>query len=132
MRFIFIVLFLVSFGSISMGGMGDVYYCESTNFLIINGNKYKPEIFKPGTFKFKWEDMKIKFGGNHSYLTDTELTLTSQHPSYDNFFAHSALHLLSFDKGMFLYTTWYFYDPNPNVKSILNAFLTITAKCDKF
>ena len=28
MRFIFIVVFLVSFGSVSMGGVGDVYYCD--------------------------------------------------------------------------------------------------------
>ena len=27
MRFIFIILFLISFGSDSMGGVGDVYYC---------------------------------------------------------------------------------------------------------
>jgi len=29
MRFIFIILFLVSFGSVSMGGVGDVYFCET-------------------------------------------------------------------------------------------------------
>ena len=28
MRFIFIVLFLVSFGSFSMAGVGDVFLCE--------------------------------------------------------------------------------------------------------
>ncbi len=28
MRFIFIVLFLISFGSVSMGGVGDVYFCD--------------------------------------------------------------------------------------------------------
>ena len=35
MRFIFIVLFLVSFGSVSMGGVGDVYYCSMENILEI-------------------------------------------------------------------------------------------------
>ena len=28
MRYIFIVLFLVSFGSLSMGGIGDIIFCE--------------------------------------------------------------------------------------------------------
>ena len=28
MRYIFIVLFLVSFGSVSMGGIGDIIFCE--------------------------------------------------------------------------------------------------------
>ena len=28
MRYIFIVLFIVSFGSVSMGGIGDIIFCE--------------------------------------------------------------------------------------------------------
>ena len=36
MRYIFIVLFLVSFGSVSMGGVGDVYLCEVGQNLAID------------------------------------------------------------------------------------------------
>ena len=38
-RFIFIILFLVSFGSVSMGGVGDVYYCDETINLDIKNHK---------------------------------------------------------------------------------------------
>ena len=36
MRSIFIVLFLVSFGAVSMGGVGDVYFCEETQNILVD------------------------------------------------------------------------------------------------
>ena len=36
MRFIFIVLFLISFVSVSMGGVGDVYFCEEIQNILVD------------------------------------------------------------------------------------------------
>tara|TARA_Y100000813_G_C23872793_1_gene216528 strand:- start:106 stop:258 length:153 start_codon:yes stop_codon:yes gene_type:complete len=50
MRYIFIVLFLVSFGSVSMGGIGDIIFCEMDEtsgldeFGLINPPKGKLQI----------------------------------------------------------------------------------------
>ena len=53
MRYIFIVLFLVSFGSVSMGGVGDVYYYETVK--IISNAHEKNEITEYENMKFKFK-----------------------------------------------------------------------------
>ena len=52
MRIIFIVLFLVSFGSVSMGGVGDVYFCETIKSVAVDKKK-KFLRYETSRFKFK-------------------------------------------------------------------------------
>ena len=59
MRYIFIVLFLVSFGSISMGGVGDVYFCDEKQHMMIKDHKLTK--YKLGKFKFKMDPNHIGF-----------------------------------------------------------------------
>ena len=59
MRFIFIVLFLVSFGPVSMGGVGDVYFCNNEFDEYIDVKEKKTGSVELGKFKFKIELEKI-------------------------------------------------------------------------
>ena len=59
MRYILIVLFLVSFGSVSMGGVGDVYFCRvvQSTYMYSDPNNSTIKIFNNDigkTFKLKW------------------------------------------------------------------------------
>ena len=73
-RFVFINLFLVSFGSVGMGGVGDVYFCEEIENIVIgrqDGGKLSPmpgEIIhiKSGNFKFKMDSNEIIFSKDKS------------------------------------------------------------------
>ena len=77
LRYIFIVLFLVSFGSASMGGVGDVYYCEvEKNFSIWKHSLKNEKNDQPKRFKFriqKKEDTKdnliIKYSKSDRVIT---------------------------------------------------------------
>ena len=65
MRFIFIALFLVSFGSVSMGGVGDVYYCEIIkydNFFLNKDGNHTSVDWPVKTFMFKWRNGSIISG----------------------------------------------------------------------
>ena len=58
MRYIFIVFFLVSFGSVSMAGVGDVYYCGIKNYFELRDTKTYTKskccgYVKDKTFTFK-------------------------------------------------------------------------------
>ena len=71
MRFIFIVLFLVSFGSKSLAEKFTVWYCEGRHYVInpapdeddplINDWRNSPMVFKTENFKFKQTDDFIEF-----------------------------------------------------------------------
>ena len=58
MRFIFIVLFLISFGSLSMGGVGDVYFCNKIVNKWYRGFTEKVEM-ELNTLKFKIENKRV-------------------------------------------------------------------------
>ena len=66
MRFIFIVLFLVSFGSVSLGGVGEVYYCatEHAYYLQTDG----VEKIDKQRFEFKYDDQFIDFGSKSTFF----------------------------------------------------------------
>ena len=80
MRFIFIVLFLVSSGSFSMAGVGDVYFCNvvsDTNMWVINHEKkshLRETKFK--NFNFKWEKSKIIIDDEFHLFIYDELPIT--------------------------------------------------------
>ena len=59
MRFIFTVLFLVSFGSVSMGDLGDVYVCESVQNIDVSHLKIADN--RKLKFKFMVLDRFINF-----------------------------------------------------------------------
>ena len=50
MKFVFIVLFLVTFGSVCMAGAGDVYFCQVEKNMAYE----KDRIIRGGQFKFKF------------------------------------------------------------------------------
>ena len=98
MRFIFIVVFMVSFGSVSMSGVGDVYYCEMINLVSINDHKINN--YESQKFKFKWDQSQIKFGKS-SYFEDVIATIIWQIGNEVNnaFEAKDGGLHLKFDKG---------------------------------
>ena len=82
MRWLIIVLFLVSFGSISMAEEGDVYYCEVhhnhnyTLTMMIDAGKY--------IFKFKLTENELIFKNptlkntKHKLFTDLTVPIVQQ------------------------------------------------------
>ena len=69
MRLFFINLFLVSLGSVSMGGVDDVYYCEIKKSLLITNDHVVDNMkYDPHRFKMKWE--KDNLGNEQLNLYD--------------------------------------------------------------
>ena len=73
MRILITVLFLVSFGSVSIAGVGDVYYCTTDQGIYIN--HHKTNRVEPGKFTFKITESHIRFAkaqvfetGKHGFL----------------------------------------------------------------
>ena len=66
MRYIFIVLFLASFGSFGMGGVGDVYLCKSVRNIYVSHLTLKDN----GKLKFKFivDTYVYRDGGNWKEL----------------------------------------------------------------
>ena len=126
MRLLITVLFLVSFGSVSMAGVGDVYYCETTHYVEIREHRLLRH--KPMKFKFIWEsENKIKFGSDNNYFMDmSSKSVTSSFPSHEYFMATTkpfSLGVFGFDSGNFNYA----YASTKGHKVV-----AITAKCGKF
>ena len=87
MRFIFIVLFLISFGSVSMGGVGDMYFCNvvsDTNMWRMNHEK-KSHLRETGLkkFNFKWEKSKIIIDDEFHLFIYDELPIAYTQKSAD-------------------------------------------------
>ena len=122
MRFIFIVLFLVSFGSVSMGGICDVYYCDETINLEIQNHKIQK--YKPGKFKFKWEENQIKFGSEDHWFKNQTTTITKNWPSLESFILKDEKSITSSQSGDF-----YFFG---NYLLAKPRIIIITATCSKF
>ena len=116
MRFIFIVLFLVSFGSASMGGVGDIYFCEPKNYIIINED-HGARSYILEKFKFKWEQSQIKFGKG-SYFDDASYNIELIRD--EHFQARRFYSFIQFDKGDFFYS------------QTTDSITAISARCDKF
>ena len=79
MRYIFIVLFLASFGSFGMGGVGDVYMCESVRNIYVSHLTLKDN----GKLKFKFLvlDRFINFSrdSNPGHFLGLRLPFTEKH-----------------------------------------------------
>lgn len=119
MRYIFLILFLVSFGSVSMGKWGDVYYCEMTN--LVNIKNHNHEKFLNQKFKFRWEKSNIvmKSDGyfNNTMYLDLDNPLSEIFSGKDE----TGSSIVNFKDG-----NLYFSQTTPsNVTSV-------SAKCDKF
>ena len=75
MRNLFIVLFLVSFGSVSMGGVGEVYFCETIKSVILHPKKQLQLIDKSEKFKFKLYNSEILFGSENNSFKDFQMAV---------------------------------------------------------
>ena len=71
MRIIFTVLFLVSFSSVGVGGVGQVFFCESIENMEVS-KKSGAERFVPIKFKFQYTGSKIKFGDEDNFFKGIE------------------------------------------------------------
>ena len=122
MRFIFIVLFLVSFGSVSMGGVGDVYYCETTNMLMIDEHKFM-EILNQDTekFKFKLEKSLINVVADFPIKGLYTFEMSDAKENYFSAYNKNAGGIITYKKGTLYITSISF-----------NGAVAISAKCDKF
>ena len=122
MRFIFIVLFMVSFGSVSMAGVGDVYYCEMTVFGHIKNHEFTR--YSPEKFKFIWGDKKMKLVSNDGYFGTWVYDIDFQSKTTEWFTAFNSLTKttrVSFNDRTFHYT-----------QTLREEIFSISAKCDKF
>ena len=79
MRFIFTVLFLVSFGSVSMGDLGDVYVCESVQNIDVSHLKIADN--RKLKFKFMVLDRFINFSrdSDPGHFVGLRLPITENH-----------------------------------------------------
>ena len=127
MRNLFIVLFLVSFGSVSMGGVGEVYFCETIKSVILHPKKQLQLIDKSEKFKFKLYNSEILFGSENNSFKDFQMAVD---PKYrpENFRAKSSAYTLTFNHGYLVLTKtgWSERFPLTSVGSVMNA------TCSKF
>ena len=99
MRFIFTVLFLVSFGSVSMGDLGDVYVCESVQNIDVSHLKIADN--RKLKFKFMVLDRFINFSrdSDPGHFVGLRLPITENHDG-----------ILSGSKAPY---TWELWDSEP-------------------
>ncbi len=122
MRNLFIVLFLVSFGSVSMGGVGEVYFCETIKSVILHPKKQLQLIDKSEKFKFKLYNSEILFGSENNSFKDFQMAVD---PKYrpEKFRAKSSAYTLTFNHGYLVLTKtgWSERFPLTSVGSVMNA-----------
>ena len=138
MRFIFIVLFLFSFGSVSMGGVGDVYFCDTKKHLVADIEEHG--ILPNKQFKFKWGADTLTFGKSGLFGRDDGLPfvlkIKTSNPHNEIFWVDSGDtdmanpnpedgKTIYFIKGDFYFTSM---TENEGVV----VLTSIIAKCDKF
>ena len=122
MRFIFIVLFLVTFGSISMGGEGEVYYCEILTHTRMNaGERYIFPPQKDDNFKFIKYDTHIQFG-KKGWFKNVE----------DNYTISEIGTILAEFGGHHDLVSWNFSDNRFNYADTFLVIEAMTAHCEKF
>ena len=118
MRYIFSVLFIVLFGSSSLGGVGDVYYCETTNLSLVSDHKTLRS--KGEKFRFKWNQSQIKFG-EHGYLQNTTLEMVFSSDEMFHAIENDKYEIATFQRGAFSYTNMGY-----------GLIISLVANCDKF
>ena len=122
MRNLFIVLFLISFGSVSMGGVGEVYFCETIKSVILHPKKQLQLIDKSEKFKFKLYNSEILFSSKSNSFKDFQMAVD---PKYrpEKFRAKSSAYTLTFNHGYLVLTKtgWSERFPLTSVGSVMNA-----------
>ena len=122
MRNLFIVLFLVSFGSVSMGGVGKVYYCETIKSVILHPKKQLKLKDKSEKFKFKLNNSEVLFGSEYHSFKDLKMVIDPKFRP-DKFRAKSSAYYLTFNHGYFVLTKtgWSERFPLTSIGSGMNA-----------
>ena len=105
-----------------MSGVGDVYYCETTNILMIDEHKFR-EILKQGTekFKFKWEKSLINVVADFPIKGLYTFEMSNAKENYFSAFNKNYGGMITYEKGTLYMTSISF-----------NGAVAISAKCDKF
>ena len=83
MRFIFIVLFLVSFGAASMGGVGDVYFCEETQNILVDRDSGRK--VPNNKFEFKISERVIEVEQGDSAFSNKKFFIEMCNYNCDDF-----------------------------------------------
>ena len=98
MRILITILFLLSYVSVSMAGIGDDYYCDMKNCVTFKNHQL--DHCKIEKFNFFWSsDKKIKFGSENNYFKGVIIDLTQSFPSLEQFFGIYGFAGISFKKG---------------------------------
>ena len=105
-----------------MGGVGDVYYCETTNTLMIDEHKFI-ELMNQGThkFKFKWEKSLIKVMADFPIEGLYPLQMSDAKENYFSAIHKNGSKHITYEKGSLYWTSISF-----------SGAVAISAKCDKF
>ena len=83
MRLLITVLFLVSFGSVSIADVGDVYYCVMEQEVLIKDHQLEDISLR--NFRSSGKVKKIKFGQNNKTFKGVVLELTKSQPYFERF-----------------------------------------------
>ena len=127
MRYIFIVLFLVSFGLVSMGGVGDVYYCESVRYISISHGEEEVTVYKNLKFKYKIDlNSEITFSENNPFFTEKFKTMKMEFYNPENGF----LRAVNIDANEYIFAGL----PPKMIGAFigLDLVFSFTALCEKF
>ena len=122
-------MFLISFGSVSMAGVGDVYFCQTSHVVVVTHSKNKPERYKNFNFKFKITDSHLIFGNEDNPFKNMKLEIVDKvfnrerglEDSSDLIVAGDKWSILTYENGIFNYTMTVFEDTD-----------SFTASCTKF
>lgn len=113
MRYIFIVLFLVSFGSVSLGGVGDKYKCHLLKHSQIMGDQTYPDVpIKDSTLTFVTDEKKAYLtyaGENYEYKIlkiESQGFSASEQIDYTILNKHNIIHFLVTGPNESDYLTW--------------------------
>ena len=110
-----------------MGGVGDVYICETIKSVILHPKKQLQLIDKSEKFKFKLYNSEVLFGSENHSFKDFKMVIDPKFRP-DKFSAKSSAYTLTFNHGYFVLTKtgWSERFPLTSVGSVMNA------TCSKF
>ena len=94
---------LISFAPLVKADIGDVYFCTTTGIHDVKGGELNS--YAQQSFKFKWNENSIDFGGSDSYFENASMPIFKNYNLIEMFHALTELRLCTifFSEGRFRY-----------------------------
>ena len=117
---------LIGFAPLVEAGIGDVYFCTTTDIHDVRDGELTS--YNQQKFKFKWNENSIDFGQGGSYFDKMSEPLVGSYSSLEHFRTQTNFNIIYFAEGRFRFIT----TSNTDAGSQHPEAMIIIANCDKF